>query len=652
MTKYGLKQTLRYKFDTFMAKGGLSIFISLLAVFLSLLLIVGILRALAYYFLPETCASQNARDFLTNFFITFLQLTDPGNMAQDITSSPWFKIPAIIAGMAGVVMFSALIAFITNALDQKINALKKGYSKVIEENHIIILGWEPQRIIEILKEIICANESEKNPCVLILSDQDKESIDDYLSINLPNTKNTRVVTRCGNISSIVNMKMASVDLCKSIIILATCDENESLEEKKKSDALVIKTVLAVFASVKQRTKKHNIIVEIFNPLLRNIIKDISPDEITIIDTADILAKVIVQTSRSLGLSMVYNEIFSFHGAEMYLYHALWQKKKFSELAYYFKDGIPIAVRNSNGKILLNPSLHYEMKDDDNILILANDDSSIKFQKIEYKQIGFDKIPGQRLVPSIERELIIGWTSKAKIILKQYADYVLKDSIIDIMIKNPDKEIQDDISSLQSELKDIQIRIIDKDPRNKENLINIEPYNYDNIIILRSVNEHISAEHADSENIAVLLLLRDIMKNTSDKKTKLITEVYESNNHEIIAYTGVNDLIISNRLISMLMAQVSENRDIMNVFEVLLEEAGSEIYIKPLHLYFSSFPANKRYIDMIEAAQQRQEICLGIKLKKFEKDINKNFGVKLIPDKNQLFELSVNDCLVVLAKNET
>jgi hypothetical protein len=204
MKKNTIKEIIRYKFDNFMSKGGSSIFFSLLVIFVGLQLCIGFLRGVTYFLFPEAI-SQNARDFMTNFFITFLQLTDPGNMAQDITSSYLFKISAIIAGLAGVIMFSALIAFITNALDRKISALKKGFSKVIESNHTVILGWDKQRILEIIRELIIANESEKSPCILILSETDKEQMDDFLSVNLGDTKNTRIVTRSGNISSLARI---------------------------------------------------------------------------------------------------------------------------------------------------------------------------------------------------------------------------------------------------------------------------------------------------------------------------------------------------------------------------------------------------------------------------------------------------------------
>ena len=56
--------------------------------------------------------------------------------------------------------------------------------------------------------------------------------------------------------------------------------------------------------------------------------------------------------------------------------------------------------------------------------------------------------------------------------------------------------------------------------------------------------------------------------------------------------------------------------------------------------------------MIAVCQQREEVCLGVKLKALENDMSQNLGVKLIPDKNKVYRLSAEDTLVVLAEDET
>lgn len=648
------RQKCRYKFDNFMSRGGQSIFISLVVVFVVLLLMISLLRGISYWLLPADAFQYHPEEemsFFRHVYIIFLQMTDPGNMFQDTFSSPWYKISAVLAGLTGVVMLSALIAFITTALDRLLNDLRKGHSKVIEEDHTLILGWNEQRVIEILRELLMANESEDDPSVVILSDADKEDMDDFLSVHMPDTQNTRVVTRSGAVSSLINLNIVSVDTCKSVILLASCHDSESDRAKAASDAKVIKTLLAISAS-QPPEKELNIVAEIFDPRNRQIAQDIR--EVAIVDTKDILAKILVQTSRSVGLSVVYAEVLSFDGCELYFHHDDWGDITFGDLCMRFPDGVPMGLRRSSGALLLNPPVDTKLAPDDDILILAEDDSTIEFRAEPVAESTDMPLAGGKVEQRVERELILGWTTKTRIILQEYADYVLDGSAVDIMLPNPPEEVREEVRALQEELTTMRIGLIDKDPLKADDLLSVEPFRYDNIIILSQTGEDGDTERADSETIVILLLLRKIFADHPEESasTKLITEVLDSVNQDLVSHAGVHDFIISNRYVSMLLAQISESGDIKKVYDDLFEESGSEIYVKPAHLYFESFPADVTFTDMMRIAQKRGEVCLGVKIKAKERDKDANFGVKLIPEKKTRYTLGPNDMLVVLSEDET
>ncbi|NND02758.1 MAG: hypothetical protein HKN91_08225, partial [Acidimicrobiia bacterium] len=56
--------------------------------------------------------------------------------------------------------------------------------------------------------------------------------------------------------------------------------------------------------------------------------------------------------------------------------------------------------------------------------------------------------------------------------------------------------------------------------------------------------------------------------------------------------------------------------------------------------------------LMAVAQERQEVCLGVKISQFERDESRNYGVSLVPDKNEKIIISRADTLVVLAEDET
>lgn len=637
-----------------MARGGRSIFISLTVVFIVLLVIVSVLRGVIMYCYPEASVERDPNSFLRGVYTTFLQMTDPGNMNQDVNSAEVYKISAIIAGFSGVIMLSMLIAFITTALDQKINQLKKGRSRIIERDQTVVLGWN-ERIIEILRELFLANESEDDPVVVILANQDKEEMDDFIKANYPSTFNTRVVTRSGSPSSLVDLDIVSIDTCKAVICLAECNISASVEQKEISDTSVIKTVLALVAS-RSPDAELNIVAEVFFERHRKIVEDIAPGEVTTVDTSEILAKILVQTSRSVGLSVVYGEVLSFDGCEMYFHESQWNGMRWENLPYHFLDGIPMGIRHADGSLSVNPPIDTVLQDDDSILILAEDDSTIELMSDPVATPRDFPLAGGRKEVMKEKNLIIGWTEKVEIIIREYADYVMAGSDINIMLRMPDESVQKRVDDLNKELDEVNIRVIEENPLRTEGLLAAKPFEHDNIIILSQGGKDSSEDQTDSETIMILLLLRQIFKQekfeAARPNVKLITEILDSENQSLVARTGVNDFIISNRFISMILAQISEDADIKRVYDDLFSEDGSEIYLKPIELYFSELPIEVSYADMIRIAQKREEICLGVKIKAFEEDMDRNFGVELIPEKNKTYTLNEGDAIVVLAEDET
>ncbi len=651
-----LRERLRYQFDSFISKGGGSIFVSLVVVFLVLFAFLAGLRGLSMLVEPKGVSHETHDSFLGQTYIIFLELTDPGNMNQDKFSSPLYKISGVLAGLAGVIILSMLIAFITTALDQKLAELRKGFSRVIEEDHTLILGWN-HRVSEILRELIIANESERDACVVILADVPKEEMDDFLKVNVTDRRTTRIVTRSGKPSAKLNLEMVSLPTSKSVVVLASCPEAASDAEKAASDIRTIKTILGVMASRDDgEAEELNIVAELFFERSRQIAEDISP-EVTAIDGQEILAKLLVQTSRSLGLSVVYAEMLSFDGCELYFHRADWSEIAFGEIQYHFPDGVPIGLRHSDGEVVINPDADMVMKPDDDILILAEDDSTIEFVKQPVaKPTGLKLADGKKNEQTVERELLIGWNEKLPMIVREYADYVQAGSQIDIMLREPTDLIRQAVRNLDEELENLTVRLIEGNPTDIPSLTELEPFRYDNIIILSSGDVEADSETSDSETIVILILLRKIFSEAGPdidtSKTKIITEVMDSDNQELVARAGVHDFIISNRFVSTILAQISEEASIKTVYDDLFSEDGSEIYLKPARLYFDSFPVEVSFADMMDIAQQRQEVCIGLKVQALENDMNRNFGVTLIPEKNTRWTLNPEDRLVVVSEDET
>ena len=118
--------------------------------------------------------------------------------------------------------------------------------------------------------------------------------------------------------------------------------------------------------------------ELYSERNRGVVHGIAPGKVSVVDAEEILAKIMVQTSRTSGLAVVYSELLSFEGCEMYFYEADWGGIPFGRVQFHFPDGVPLGVRTKDGELLMRPNIDRPMQDGDEILIVAEDDSTIEF----------------------------------------------------------------------------------------------------------------------------------------------------------------------------------------------------------------------------------------------------------------------------------
>lgn len=645
-----LFKKIRYHFDNFMSKGGVSVFVALVTLFLGAFLLLSVFRILGALLFPDESIKETG-DFLWR---VFLQISDAGAVAEDGESNWFHKFTGILTVFLGLVLFSSLVAFITNQFDQKIQELRKGKSDVLESEHTLILGFGI-RTLEIIKELIEANSSESGNAVVILADVDKEEMDDVLADSLPDTQTTKIITRSGLPSHLHSLKKVNAPGAKSIIVLNPAGSEESSEGKAVGDAKVLKSIMALVALHREK-KLPPVVAELHELENRNIASDLS-ESVQVMDERSILSKLLVQTSRTSGLSIVYSNLVGFEGNEIYFYKPKfgWAGLNHSEISFRFADAVPLGFRNERGEIILNPKPDYVPGKEEFAIVLAEDDSKIKFEEKPVATPKSVSLPDNSLAQPVDKQLIIGWNSKSKMIVDEYAKFSAPNSQIHLLIAESNEEIKNALVKLRKKYPQIQLKSFIANLSQEGILEKIAPEKYDSVIFLAEEKENI--EEVDARTISLLLRFRQYFKRKTQEKgktveTQLITEIMNSENTELVLETGVKDFLISNQFVSKMMAQVSQEPDVMRVYEDLFHPEGSEIYLKPVFLYFEDLPQNASFADCMQAALERNETCFGIRIASEETDESKNYGVYLIPDKSATFQLKESDSLIVLSEDQS
>ena len=222
---------LRYRFDNFMSKGTIAL-IGGLGVLSLVIIIIGSLVLVATGIRPE--GADQPLSFHEAAWESMMRTLDAGTMGGD---AGWgYRLVMFGVTLGGVFVISTLIGVLTSGIEGKMDELRKGRSRVIEENHTVILGWSPQ-IFTVISELIAANANQRHSCIVIMGDKDKVEMEEEILANVGDSGRTRVVCRTGSPVDLNDLEMVSLYASKSIILLSP--------SKDYPDAEVIKTILAI-----------------------------------------------------------------------------------------------------------------------------------------------------------------------------------------------------------------------------------------------------------------------------------------------------------------------------------------------------------------------------------------------------------------------
>jgi hypothetical protein len=176
-------------------------------------------------------------------------------------------------------------------------------------------------------------------------------------------------------------------------------------------------------------------------------------------------------------------------------------------------------------------------------------------------------------------------------------------------------------------------------------LNLTTYQH---IILLCYSDTLSVQEADAKTLITLLHLRDIEQKHGEAFS-IVSEMLDLKSRTLAEVTKVDDFIVSNKLTSLLLTQVSENKDLLAVFEDLFDAEGSELYLKPASDYVvTKQPVN--FYTVIESALRRNEVAIGYRLLAQAADSNRAYGVVINPKKSDMISFDSEDKIIVLAES--
>lgn len=635
MSKPTLREKLRYHFDATMSSGPLAVIRWLAIVSVVSVILLGALIVLLGV-TGSTDANAEPLGFIEGTWKSLMATLDPGTMGGD---EGWdFRILRFIATIIGIFLISILIGSISSGIDEKIEELKRGRSRVIDTDHTLILGWS-EKIFTILTEIVEANSNQKRPCIVILADKDKVEAEEAIKSRVADCKNTRIVVRSGSTLESSSAEMVNINDARSIIVLSPEVENP--------DTYVIKTVLGITNGRKRKSEPYHIVAEIRDERNLEAANLVGNNEAVYVLSEDLISRVIAQTCRQSGLSIVYSDLLEFEGDEIYFAElpADLVGITYSQVLLSYEDSSVIGIFTTDEDVLINPPMDRVCEAGDSVIAISEDDDTVIVNgrpdaPVDRAAISRSDIGG----PRQEHTLVLGWNDKAPRIIAELDNYVKQGS--KVLVVTGDPEIDTEVEKLRGELQNQLIAFCEGDISEKKTLLDINTQSFDHIIVLS--NRDIDVQESDAKTLISLLHLRGISESVGVEYS-IVTEMLDMRNRELGVVAKADDFVVSDNLISLMLSQLSENRELKKVYDVLFQAEGSEIYLKPVSRYVRpGRPVD--FYTVVASAAELGESAIGYRLTDEARDPDKKYGVHLNPDKSDRVTFKERDFIIVLSED--
>jgi voltage-gated potassium channel Kch len=628
----GLGARLRYEFDKSMAAGPIALIGWLAVLSLILIIIAGAVITL----LGITPEGSTPLDFGEAVWESLMRTLDAGTMGAD---SGWaFRWVMLMVTLGGIFVVATLIGVLSSGLEGKLDELRKGRSIVLESDHTIILNWSAS-IFDIIAELTIANQSRRRPRIVIMADKDKVEMEDEIAQKVPQLRNTRIICRSGDPTDLGDLALTSPQTSRSIIVVSP--------EADDPDSRVIKTVLALVNDPRRRPEAYQIAAEIRDAKNAELAQVVGGAEVQLVLADELIARIVVHSSRQSGLSAVYSELLDFDGSEIYtIEQPAIEGSTFGEAMMAYDTSTLIGISDLSGKVMLNPPVDTLIQPGMKAILIAEDDSTIQVSasplNVDHTAITLFR-PTH---PTAERTLLLGWNRRGPMIAFELSRYVAPGSVLTIAADTP--ELQEEVSSLLVSGSNLQIEYAVVDTSSRSALEGLDIASYHHVLVL-GYSDHMDAQATDTRTLVTLLHLRK-MAEAAGAHINVVSEMIDVRNRELAEVTRADDFVVSNKLVSLMLAQASENENIGAIFGDLLDEQGSEIMMRKAEAYLE-LGQPMTFYTVTEACRRRGEVAIGHVRKRagMEMDARNMGGVVVNPRKSEQLTYEAGDRIIVLAR---
>ncbi len=589
----------RYLFDSTLSRGTWA---NILLLIVIALVVATLLTPLILVLTPLDDHGER-RSAVATFWETFGK---EFRLALPPPSRPWQLMLQLLLGATVVFFGAAVTSVLVSGLIGKLIALRAGGSKVMESGHVVILGWSEQ-IFTFIDELATAQAGRRKLVVAVLADQDLATMNAAILQRIKQHKHVKVVCRHGTPMDEDDLLLMNLTQARSVILL-----NPQSPTDTDPDTTTIKTLLALST---QPDLVAPVVAALSSTSNMEVARLAGGAQATILDADDLIARLVTHAARQPGVSAILTDLFDFAGAEVRLTRQpTLAGSTFGAALTAFAAAVPIGLLRA-GVTALNPQHETILAEDDQLVVLAEDYGPLTLVAPGTVQVSSSAVTAGDAPPAQPvRHLVLGWNRRGARILADLAENAAPGSVITVVGGEPGAQV----------MGNAQVTIHGKRTIDRSTLVDLRVDSYQQIIVLASDGPALAA---DAQVISTLLHLRAVLGARRHECT-VVSEVRDDRDRKLIQATRVDDFIVSDHLISLLMAQLSEQSAISDVFVQLLGSSGVRVCLRRA-ADLVQLGVTVHFATIVESARRQGQIAIGYRHTEGTSSLA-GFGVVLNP----------------------
>ncbi len=605
MKKISFGKRFRYWLERNMAKGTSSMIQLLLAVVLFMAAMVTLLVVIFHQQEEGTSVIALFWDNLRAAMSSGFPASGSGSLLHIILYT--------LLGLTGMIFTGMLISIFSTSMRGKLLALQTENPEILEQGHVVVLGFREGEYA-LLNQLVAAAGKEK-ATIVVADKMERVDMEHAIRTNIEVPKNIRLVVVNASTESAAELECCAVPAASRVIIY-TRDAGKT-----------IKTYLAVSALLKGAEHRPKIVTTVDGDAAE-FPNDLLPEgEVSLLHAGNFVARIIAHAAAQPGIFDAFLDMIDFAGFEFY-FEELPELagQPFWKAVLSTANGIAVGLYRE-GRVMLNPKPDTEIRKGDLLVVFEEEQGDVKVVSPEEAILPQkSSLPQPKPVPEV---VVFGVNASIPTIIREMPDNIarlrlagLSSAEFSEYLPRPDIFLPEILPDYRSTEEEDSLADMTKGASH--------------VIVLSDRKK--GDEDADTDTIVRIMRLRNLKKKLGLHFT-ITAEMRCENNRKLISAGGAEELVVASDLSSMLLAQVSEDPRRLGLFNDLLDESGSELYLKPL-ADFRIIGARMTVRELRKHVYAFGYIPVGIRTRE---------GSFQVLDDNIVFQPKNGDCLVLIGE---